>query len=213
MFVETHAFKESFVQGATGGFVVCTEPPHTPRRLFAEIYGTPDCYHIFETRRAAEFQMSLAAIGTPPRDDLTVTEVRVQNIRDYQLLTGFKTVPLVDRDGHVTQSLRVGDMPLSARIQTPFPFAQREGLRVVHPVPAQKPFAPPPISGEPSAAASRARALPRSLSHRPNVDPFSHVPLDEGERPSRVVPPGASPAPVGPGVLPRLFRALFGPIR
>lgn len=210
---ETHAFKEAFVQGATGGFVVCTEPPHTPRRLFAEIYGTPDRYHIFETRRAAEFQMSLAATGTPSRDDLTVTEVRVENIRDYQLLTGFKTVLLVDRDGRATQSLRVGDMPLSARIQTPFPFARREGLRVVHAVPALKPFAPPPTGGAPAPQPSRVRALPRSPRTRAAADPFSHVPLDEGEPPSRVVLPDPSPGPAGPGLIARLLRALFGPVR
>jgi len=213
MFVETHAFKAAFVKGESSGFVVSTDSPLNPRPLFAEIYGQPDCYHIFETRRAAEFQMALAATSHPPRDDLTVTEVRVENIRDYQTLTGLKTVILVNRDGQATQSLRVGDMPLSARSQTPSPFLHREGLRVVHAVPAQKAFTPPPPTSEPCPIGLPPLASPQPRSNRPNSDPFSHVPVDEGEAPTSVIRPASSPALPRTGFIHRLLRALLAPFR
>lgn len=162
MIVETHAFKTAFVRGEVSGFVVCVEPPSSARMLFAEIYGTPGRYHIFETRRAAEFQMSLAATDTPPRDDLTVTEVRVENIRDYQLLAGFKTVFLVDAGGHLTQSLRVGDMPLAARTGTPFPASPTSVRRFrPSPTPLPAPSAPPLVSAPSDTAPSPPRTRRR----------------------------------------------------
>lgn len=224
MIVDTHAFKIAFVAGETSGFVVCAERPATPGRaalrIFAEIYGAPNRYHIFETRPAAEFQMALAATGDPPVDGLSVHEVRVENIRDYQTLCGFKTVFLVDRDRRATESLRVGDPPFSVRTRSPFSPSRPEGLRVATSTPTAKPFAPrakttPPIplpttDGDPAAspaatADSRPRRAPGALGSATS-DPFANVPFDDG-RDSRVNHRATSPRP---GLITRLVRALLG---
>lgn len=205
MLVETHAFKSAFVRGETSGFVVCTERPVTPghpaRRVFAEIYGAPNRYHIFETRPAAEFQMALAATGDPPLDGLSVHEVRVENIRDYQTLSGFKTVFLVDRDRRAAESLRVGDLPLSVRTLSPFSLPNRDGLRLATSTPTAKPFPPPstnlappaalpPVDNpppppavipSPPAVSSQPRTMPRLPFASPTTDPFADVPVDEGD--------------------------------
>jgi hypothetical protein len=195
MTVETHAFKEAFVQGEVHGFVVCTEPPPTVHRHFAEIYGTPDRYHIFETRAAAEFQKALAATGSPPRDNLDVAEVRVENIRDYQSLAGVKTVFLIDREGRATQSLRIGDMPWWTRTNTPFP----------RPLPPEKPAA---------ATAPKSRIRATLIAAPKTPDPYAHVPVDTGEEPCTALPPpkaatSSPPDSAPPGLLTRLFRAFF----
>lgn len=169
MIVETHAFKEAFVKGESSGFVVFTDSPLAPRPLFAEIYVQPNCYHLFETRRAAEFQMSVAATGLPPREDLTIPEVSVENIRDYQGLDGLKTIILVNRDRQATQSFRVGDMQLSARSQTPSLFHHREGLPVVRAAPAQKAFTP--LS--PAKEHCRTSSPPRASAQRQSGNSFS----------------------------------------
>lgn len=191
MIVDTHAFKEAFVRGAARGFVVCdaaaTSAGFTTKPGFAEIYGSDGCYHIFEARPGAEAHLARAIATNPPRPPLFVREVNVESIRDYQRLAGRKTVFLVDHAGQATQSLRVGDMPLAARTNTPFPGPPPSGLRLA-----------------PSNHAASSRT-----SRRPSPDPFSHVPFDQGEDYPR--PNSSRPAPPSPGLLRRLLRVLFAP--
>lgn len=209
MLVETHAFKEAFVKGDAAGFVVCADVPLSPdrptNRIFAEIYGQPGCYHIFETRAAAEFQMALAATGDPPRDGLSVREVRVENIRDYQTLAGFKTVFLVDRDRQMTQSLRVGDMPLAARTNSPFADPRR-GVRLVRSLSTPVPFSPKAIKSLPTVVPAPTGGSPVPRRKKPRLDPFADVPFDEGEPCVPASRPTESPRP---GFLTRFFRFLF----
>jgi hypothetical protein len=116
----------------------------------------------------------------------------------------------VDREGRATQSLRVGDAPLAARTDTPFPFPHREGLRVARSLPTLKPFpstAPPVPSG---ATPGDKREVTASRPRPTATDPFSHVPIDEGVDPSRLERP-ATPLPTG--FIYRLVRALFAPFR
>ncbi len=170
MIVDTHAFKTAFLNNETCGYVVRTAHP-TPekRHIFAEIFGPPDCYHIFETRAAAEFQAARAATSSPPLDGLSIQDVRVADIRDYQVLAGRKTVFLVNCDGAAAQSWRVGDMPLSARTGTPFPRPLPESPPAVR-------FQPNPhthvkFTGVPRApeASAPAPAIQR-VRRRPRLD-------------------------------------------
>ena len=183
MLVETHAFKEAFVKGENN-----------------------DCYHIFETRSAAEFQMALAATGDPPRDELSVREVRVENIRDYHTLVGFKTVFLVDRDRRRTESLRVGDMPLAARTKSPLPDPRREGVRLARSWSTPASFSPKSIKSSPPSATSPKIDSTVPRRKKPPSDPFADVPFDEGESYPSVRRPAESPKP---GFLARFFRFLF----
>jgi hypothetical protein len=124
---ESHAFKESFVNGDTAGFVVLADIPDRGRR-FAEIYAGLDCYYIFEDSAEAEWHSAFAAEKLPPQTERQVLRVTVSDIRDYQVLHGRKTVALVNREGQITQSLRVGDMPLWTRSAPPFPGRQLNSL-------------------------------------------------------------------------------------
>jgi hypothetical protein len=200
MHVDTHAFKNAFIRGETTGFVVTAEPPASPVEPppphFAEIYGTTGCYHIFEQREAAEFQLSLAATAQPPVDHLAVREVRVENIRDYQLLAGFKTVCLVDRAGLIAQSLRIGDPPLAARTSPPFPGPLPPGLRIIPSPPKPKPL-PPPLATPAPPLTQRPRRTPPLVPDPPEAS------ADSAGNDS--APPRSTS-----GVRPGLFRRLFG---
>lgn len=204
MLVDTHAFKSAFIRGEITGFVVIAEPPAStvepPPPHFAEIYGTPGCYHIFEQREAAEFKLSLAATAQPAVEHLAVREVRVENIRDYQRLAGFKTVFLVDRHRRIAQSLRIGDLPLAARTNTPFPGPLPPGLRIIPSPP--KPATHAPLPADP-AAAPAPPASPR-LRRPPTLAP---APLETStdSTGNDSVPPRSTS-----GVRPGLFRRLFG---
>ena len=216
MIVETHAFKGAFVRGETSGFVVCAESSPSPGRLarpvFAEIYGSPNRYHIFETRAAAEFQLALAATGNPPVDGLSVREVRVENIRDYQTLAGFKTVFLVNRHRQATESLRVGDLPLTARINTPIPFPNRDGLRLERAGPVSKPptaLAVDHTAPAPTVAATR-EAEPARPARRPMRLDASDLVAGESA-PTAATSPVAQPA-LRPGLFRRLLRLLVEPL-
>lgn len=209
MHVDTHAFKNAFIRGEITGFVVTAEPPASPVEPppphFAEIYGTTGCYHIFEQREAAEFQLSLAATAQPPVDHLAVREVRVENIRDYQLLAGFKTVCLVDRAGLIAQSLRIGDPPLAARTSTPFPGPLPPGLRIIPSPPKPKPLPPPLATPAAEPAPPPAPRPRRKLSFAPNPPTNSATSASTETAPAAPATPSLTP-PVRPG----LFRRLFG---
>ena len=202
MIVETHLFKEAFVQGDAAGFVVCADLPPTggrpARRIFAKIYGCADCYHIFEDGAEAERHRALAAAGPPPREGLGVREVRVENIRDYQRLAGVKTVFLVDCAGQATQSLRVGFMPLPARTNAPFPGPLPIGLRTIRHE-ARPKGSVPPDSGAPAASPDSPLRMRRPLRLEIDWRTFD----DEAGQGKN--PPAHSPRP---GLFARFFRRL-----
>jgi hypothetical protein len=183
--VETHAFLESFADDKASAFVVRVEqprpaPPTARARLaFAEIYGAPGCYCLFETRAAAEFQCALGATGARPVDRLTVQEVRVANIRDYQVLHGFKTVFLINRDRQGATSPRLGDLPLAARTSPPF---------VRPPRPATAPTALQPAATTPAELAPAPP--PERTRRRPSLD-LSNLSAD----PASTATPAADTAP------------------
>lgn len=160
--VETHAFLEDFADDKISAFVVCAplaaSPADRTRHAFAEIYGTPGVYCLFETRSAADFQCALSATSETPVDGLTVQEIRVANLRDYQVLHGFKTVFLINRAYQGATSPRLGDLPLAVR--TSPPFARPEARPAPHPAgrpTAPTPDAEPPPASEPPLARVRRR--------------------------------------------------------
>jgi hypothetical protein len=208
MIVESHSFKDSFVKGDAAGFVVCDEsPPILTRPIhpaFAEIYGTANCYHIFEDRAAAERHLALATAVEPPRTSLLVREVRVEHIRDYQSLAGRKSVYLVNRAGDAAQSLRVGDMPLAARTNTPFPGPLPASVRIIRPEPPPKllPSTPPDNAAE---------AVP-SLPAPPRIRRPMRLVIDPSPSPSATrteVEESSTPSAPKHGVFRRLLRILF----
>lgn len=165
---ETHAFKALFATGAAAGFVVRAGQEFVERR------GEQDAYLIFEDRGAAERALAEIAEQLPSSTRLCVQEVTVESVRDYQRLKGFKTIYLVDRAGRTASSLRMGEMPLAARTQTPFPGPLPAGVRITA-IPA-KPAGPaePPAGSEvrpptPPKPSDPAEQKPPSHSDRPGL--------------------------------------------
>jgi hypothetical protein len=222
--VDTHAFKEAFVQGRAVGYVIADQSrPKTDfgtRPGFAEIYDVRQSYTIFEDRAMAEARLDFSVARDAALARLAIQEVNVDSIRAYQQLAGRKTVFLVDREGRTTQSLRVGDMPLAARTNTPFPGPLPPGARLVRtsspmPRPAKPPAtAPSPPSAEPATPAVPAASIsPRkkpTLQGFVTADPFSHEPANDGSDSSdpRTLPRAAS---IGSsGWLSNVMRRLLG---
>ncbi len=201
--VETHAFLEAFADDKTSAFVVCVllaaSPPDRARHAFAEIYGTPACYCLFETRAAADFQCALGATSERPVDGLTVQEVRVANIRDYQVLHGFKTVFVINRDRQGATSPRLGELPLAARTSPPF---ARPEPRPAPPSAAALPT-PPPTAAPPPAPEPQ----PDRIRRRPTLD-LSDLSADSASAatPAEATAPPAKPSPGSITRLLRLFR-------
>lgn len=193
--VETHTFLEDFVDDKTSAFVVCAPLAASPtdriRHAFAEIYGTPGCYCLFETRSAADFQCALGATGHAPVDGLTVQEIRVANIRDYQVLHGFKTVFLINRAYQGATSPRLGELPLAVR--TAPPFARPE------------PRSTPPTT---TASTPAPATQPQRIRRRPTLD-LGDLSADPAPAAIRTDDPAPAPAP-SPGSFTRLLR-LFRP--
>ena len=215
MLVDTHAFKEAFVDGRAMGFVIADESsPRTnfgTRPGFAEVFDLRESYCIFEDRAMAEERIAKAVARNPALTGLAIREVNVDAIRAYQLLAGRKTVFLVDRQGQTTQSLRVGDMPLAARTNTPFPGQLPRGTRFIDPPPPKPPAPkPPPPAPAPAAPAPAstpavasagademnkltARQKPR-LPESASTDPISSEPVGDGGKPRHEPnPPPAQP--------------------
>jgi hypothetical protein len=192
--VDTHAFKEAFVEGRVMGFVIADESsPKThfaTRPGFAEIFDLRESYYIFEERARAEARVASAVARNPALTGLVIREVNVESIRDYQLLAGRKTVFLVDREGQTTQSLRVGDMPLAARTNTPFPGPLPRGTRFLDPPPPKSaPTPPPAVTPNPPATETVTppeRSVPRKKPqlHLPACDEPELPPPTNGEKPS-----------------------------
>lgn len=183
MLVEQHVIKAQFAVGAVPGFVLRVG------RQFVERPGERDAYEIFEDREAAE--RALAAASLAPAG-LEVQEVTVESVRDYQRLSGLKTIYLVDRAGRSAASIRIGEMPLAARTNTPFPGPLPSGLRVTT-IPAD----PKPEVPELTRAHRGAR----------NPAPLAHEPVDDGRSPTaRRASPARSDRP---GLLVRLLRFLL----
>lgn len=204
MLVDTHAYKEAFVDGRAMGFVIADESsPKTnfgTRPGFAEVFDLRESYCIFEDRAMAEERIAKAVARNPSLTSLVIREVNVDSIRAYQLLAGRKTVFLVDRQGQTTQSLRVGDMPLAARTNTPFPGQLPRGTRFIDP-PPPKPLAPTPPPPSPAAATPPPATRPLSpaagadelkklsLRSKPQLPetvsavPGSSEPGDRGDKP------------------------------
>jgi hypothetical protein len=193
--VDTHAFKEAFVEGRAMGFVIADESSPTThfatRPGFAEIFDLRESYYIFEERARAEARVASAVARNPALTGLVIREVNVDSIRDYQLLAGRKTVFLVDREGQTTQSLRVGDMPLAARTNTPFPGPMPRGTRFLDP-PPPKPAPLPPPAASPSRASADTITPPERTA--PRRKPTLYLPASEEPEPSPLAkgekPPG-----------------------
>ena len=198
--VETHAFLESFGDDKTSAFVVCAplaaSPTDRAHHAFAEIYGTPGFYCLFETRSAADFQCALSATGPAPVDGLTVQEIRIANVRDYQVLHGFKTVFVINRAYQGATSPRLGELPLAAR--TSPPFARPE------PRPAPPPAAALPAPPPPAAPPPEPQPQPDRIRRRPTLD-LSDLPTDSASA-ATPAEDATPPATSSPGPLARLFR-------
>jgi hypothetical protein len=218
MIVGTHFFKEAFVEGRAVGFVIADESVSqsnfATRAGFAEIFGCSESYRIFEDRSAAESHLAEFLARDPGAGRLAIREVNVESIRDYQHLAGRKTVLLVDREGRITQSLRVGDMPLAARTQTPFPVPLPSRARLVK---SSATHAPDSIPCEIIKDGGATRFYPESniaprrrptLRERAPTDPFANEPFDNGEDGRVRTSPRNSAAQRGP--LARFLRRLIG---
>lgn len=226
MLVDTHAYKEAFVDGRAMGFVIADESsPKTDfgtRPGFAEVFDLRESYCIFEDRAMAEERIAKAVERNPALTGLVIREVNVDSIRAYQLLAGRKTVFLVDRQGQTTQSLRVGDMPLAARTNTPFPGQLPRGTRFIDPPPpkppAPKPPPPSPPAAPPPPPAAGADELKRlSLRQKPQLhesvstERFSSERGDDGGKPrDERNSPTAAEAEKPPGWLGGVLRRLRG---
>jgi hypothetical protein len=128
----------------------------------------------------------------PPVDGLTVQEIRVANVRDYQVLHGFKTVFVINRAYQGATSPRLGELPLAAR--TSPPFARPE------PRPAPPPAAALPAPPPPAAPPPAPEPQPDRIRRRPTLD-LSDLSADSASAAAAAQTEDASLPP--PQLLPR----------
>src|SRR5205085_2496962 len=118
---------------------------------------------------------------------------------------------LVDRSGQATASLRLGEMPLAARTNTPFSDPLPAGLRITV-VPSTTKPEPIPVVPAPALATiaptgtkPKRKPGPLPASAGATTDPFFDEPIDRGQDPAQLL---RSTRSTRPGVFVRILRRL-----